>query len=46
MAMLSRYLRLNAIWLFGGSMVQTGVAFVCSLFLMGMLLPEDSDDML
>lgn len=37
----SGYLRSNAIWLVGGSASQSGVAFVVSLFLMGMLLPED-----
>lgn len=34
-------LRSNAIWLVGGSAGQSGVAFVVSLFLMGLLLPED-----
>lgn len=39
--MTSRYLRSNALWMLGGSASQSGVAFVSSLFLMGLLLPED-----
>lgn len=37
----SGYLRSHAIWLVGGSASQSGVALLVSLFLMGMLLPED-----